>query len=75
MLQKQIEEQRERDKQQQSAQTSLQGRPSSSELYEGKVIGQGLGYRLKVKKKHWKMIANNIFDRKEIVNNFHSWIF
>lgn len=34
MLQKQIEEQRERDKQQQSAQTSLQGRPSSSELYE-----------------------------------------
>lgn len=75
MLQKQIEEQRERDKQQQSAQTSLQGRPSSSELYEGKVIGQGLGYRLKVKKKQWKMIANNIFDRKEIVNNFHNWIF
>lgn len=50
MLQKQIEEQRERDKQQQSAQTSLQGRQSSSELYEGKVKGQGLGYRLKVKK-------------------------
>lgn len=42
MLQKQIEEQRERDKQQQTAQTSLQGRPSSSELYEGKVKGQGL---------------------------------
>lgn len=40
MLQKQIEEQRERDKQQQSAQTSLQGSGSSSELYEGRLTGQ-----------------------------------
>ncbi|XP_062617880.1 serine/threonine-protein kinase/endoribonuclease IRE1-like [Saccostrea cucullata] len=34
MLQKQIEEQRERDKKQISAQTSLQGSSSSSDLYE-----------------------------------------
>lgn len=57
MLQKQIEEQRERDKQQQSAQTSLQGRPSSSELYEGKVIGQGLGYRSR--KSQEKVVKND----------------